>query len=489
MAISLKVAFNSCEDVDLAYKTDLSRQPFEGIPTDYDRERAKVLERVTSMVAPPVHKLCSLFCLKKPNEEDAHLEPSYEGLWILHSYSEKYLINKFNFLVTDGMVLVSAPFDGTNFLAWRRSVIIAFRAKMKLGFVYGRYAMPEKTSDKYETWIRVDSMSCTYVVLAQVDAVQEPRSFVDNRNVNNAFLHGQLHEEVYMLPPEGYDKAVGGLVCRLKKSLYGLKQASRQWNIELTFELQCYGFKQSPHDHCLFIFSAASIFVALIVYVDDVLLTGNSMDGLTNVKRYLDDLFTIKNLGHAKYFLGLELARSSHGTYVTQRNTCLILLMNVIMMMLSPLPLLYLNSVNLFSITPALGRCSPFGSPGSSFSRVSSSFSSSVRTSMQYTDYEATRTFTIEQEFSMYTTGRKGDCVKSELEKYLGEDVEMHRDKFDIINWWKVNTQRSSLSPKIVQTLICTQDWIWKDSKPTSIEDDLSELEVVEIGIIVIGGV
>ncbi|KAL0348054.1 UNVERIFIED_CONTAM: Retrovirus-related Pol polyprotein from transposon RE2 [Sesamum angustifolium] len=62
-----------------------------------------------------------------------------------------------------------------------------------------------------------------------------------------------------------------------------------------------------------------SCFLALIVYVDDVLLTGSSIDDLVAVKTYLDDLFTIKYLGHAKYFLGLELARSSHGTYVTQQ--------------------------------------------------------------------------------------------------------------------------------------------------------------------------
>ncbi|KAK4385506.1 Retrovirus-related Pol polyprotein from transposon RE1 [Sesamum angolense] len=136
-------------------------------------------------------------------------------------------------------------------------------------------------------------------------------------DVNNAFLHGQLDEEVYMTPPEGYEKAHPGLVCKLKKSLYGLKQASRQWNIELTSKLEAYGFKQSPHDHCLFTMRSNSCFLALIVYVDDVLLTGTSIDALVAVKTYLDDLFTIKDLRHAKYFLGLELARSSHGTYVT----------------------------------------------------------------------------------------------------------------------------------------------------------------------------
>ncbi|KAL0438789.1 UNVERIFIED_CONTAM: Retrovirus-related Pol polyprotein from transposon RE2 [Sesamum latifolium] len=138
-------------------------------------------------------------------------------------------------------------------------------------------------------------------------------------DVNNVFLHGHLEEEVYMVPPEGYSTTHGGLVCRLKKSLYDLKQASRQWNVELTTKLESYGFKQSPHDHCLFTLKKDSLFLALIVYVDDVLLTGTSLPALNDVKHYLDDLFTIKDLGNAKYFLGLELALSDQGTYVTQR--------------------------------------------------------------------------------------------------------------------------------------------------------------------------
>ncbi|KAL0317373.1 UNVERIFIED_CONTAM: Copia protein [Sesamum angustifolium] len=116
-------------------------------------------------------------------------------------------------------------------------------------------------------------------------------------DVNNAFLHGHLNEE----------------------SLYGLKQASRQWNMEFTSKLEAFGFKQSSHDHCLFTMHTDSSFLALIVYVDDFLLKSDSLAHLSSVKQYLDDIFTIKDLGQAKFFLGLELARSAHSTFITQR--------------------------------------------------------------------------------------------------------------------------------------------------------------------------
>ncbi|KAL0399261.1 UNVERIFIED_CONTAM: Retrovirus-related Pol polyprotein from transposon RE1 [Sesamum radiatum] len=138
-------------------------------------------------------------------------------------------------------------------------------------------------------------------------------------DVNNAFLHGHLDEEVYMDPPEGYAKAQPGQVCRLRRSLYGLKQASRQWNLELTSKLLDFGFVQSPHDNCLFLKGSGADFIALLVYVDDIILTGASECQLTAVKDYLDRLFTIKDLGPAKYFLGLELTRSTHGLHVSQR--------------------------------------------------------------------------------------------------------------------------------------------------------------------------
>ncbi|KAL0456529.1 UNVERIFIED_CONTAM: Retrovirus-related Pol polyprotein from transposon RE2 [Sesamum latifolium] len=108
-------------------------------------------------------------------------------------------------------------------------------------------------------------------------------------DVNNAFLHGSLDEEVYMVPPKA-------MTCKL----------GDYFN---------YGFVQSPHDHCLFVKATSHYFLALLVYVDDILLTGNSENELVAVKAHLDHLFTIKDLGHAKYFLGLELARSDHGCF------------------------------------------------------------------------------------------------------------------------------------------------------------------------------
>ncbi|KAL0344222.1 UNVERIFIED_CONTAM: Retrovirus-related Pol polyprotein from transposon RE2 [Sesamum angustifolium] len=94
--------------------------------------------------------------------------------------------------------------------------------------------------------------------------------------------------------------------------------ASRQWNQELTTKLVQYGFSQSPHDHCLFTKATTTGLLVILVYVDDLLLTGCSESLINEVKVYLDDAFTIKDLGYAKYFLGLEIARSSAGTSVTQ---------------------------------------------------------------------------------------------------------------------------------------------------------------------------
>ncbi|XP_074293776.1 uncharacterized protein LOC141620932 [Silene latifolia] len=139
-------------------------------------------------------------------------------------------------------------------------------------------------------------------------------------DINNAFLHGFLDEEVYMEVPQGYSKHQPHQVCLLKRSLYGLKQASRQWNLELTKFLKQQGFEQSTEDYSLFLKNGKQgEFMAVLVYVDDLLITGNDESGISHLKTLLDQAFTIKDLGFLRYFLGIEVSRSQSGILLNQR--------------------------------------------------------------------------------------------------------------------------------------------------------------------------
>jgi len=138
-------------------------------------------------------------------------------------------------------------------------------------------------------------------------------------DINNAFLHGFIDEEVYMHPPEGYVAAKAGQVCELERLLYGLKQDSQQWNLELTKFLLKQGFCQSKSDYSLFSKVSQGLCTFILVYVDDLLITGDDVLTITQLKARLHEAFTIKDLGLARYFLGIEIARSTTGTFMNQR--------------------------------------------------------------------------------------------------------------------------------------------------------------------------
>ncbi|XP_015168013.1 uncharacterized mitochondrial protein AtMg00810-like [Solanum tuberosum] len=149
---------------------------------------------------------------------------------------------------------------------------------------------------------------------------------IHQMDVFNAFLQGDLTEEVYMDLPLGFVHQSGkgtGTVCKLTKSLYGLKQASRQWNIKLTTALANSGFQQSHYDYSLFTKHQEKRLVMVLVYVDDLLITGNDHKLILETKKILQDNFKIKDLGELRYFLGIEFARNNNGILMHQRKYCL----------------------------------------------------------------------------------------------------------------------------------------------------------------------
>lgn len=148
-------------------------------------------------------------------------------------------------------------------------------------------------------------------------------------DVSNAFLHGVLNEEVYMRKPPGYTKGTPNQVCRLLKSIYGLKQASRQWYSIFSAALIEFGFTQSKADYSLFTMTTDHSFTALLVYVDDIVIAGSSLPQIETIQKFLSNRFRIKALGDLRYFLGLEVARSSKGIVISQRKYTLDMLADV----------------------------------------------------------------------------------------------------------------------------------------------------------------
>ncbi|KAG7551494.1 Reverse transcriptase RNA-dependent DNA polymerase [Arabidopsis thaliana x Arabidopsis arenosa] len=150
-------------------------------------------------------------------------------------------------------------------------------------------------------------------------------------DISNAFLNGDLKEEIYMQLPPGYSSRQGDLlpdnaVCRLNKSLYGLKQASRQWYLKFAETLQKLGFQTNHSDHTLFTKFTDSALIIVLVYVDDIIVSSNSEEAAANLKSQLKSHFKLRDLGPAQYFLGLEIARSAEGISLCQRKYAIELL-------------------------------------------------------------------------------------------------------------------------------------------------------------------
>lgn len=142
---------------------------------------------------------------------------------------------------------------------------------------------------------------------------------IQHIDVNNAFLKGHLKEIIYMKQPYSFvDPKFPTQVCRLIRSIYGMRQAPRAWFDRLKKYLVDWGFTRSPFDHSLFIYKMKTHLLLVLVYVDDILVTGGDSDLISKLIVDLDMEFSLKTLGEVSYFLGIEVHRSVAGITLHQ---------------------------------------------------------------------------------------------------------------------------------------------------------------------------
>lgn len=184
--------------------------------------------------------------------------------------------------------------------------------------------------DYSETFAPVAKLNTIRVLLSLAVNLDWPLQQLD---VKNAFLNGDLEEEVYMDSPPGFESQFNQKVCKLQKSLYGLKQSPRAWFERFAQFIKKLGYSQCQSDHTMFVkHSSEGKMVVLIVYVDDIVITGDDFSEINNLKESLAAEFEIKDLGSLKYFLGMEVARSKKGIVVSQQKYILDLLKETGMM-------------------------------------------------------------------------------------------------------------------------------------------------------------
>eukprot|EP00253_Pinus_taeda_P016109 PITA_16109 len=171
--------------------------------------------------------------------------------------------------------------------------------------------------DYTETFSPVAKMNSIHLVLSLAVSLKWE---VHQMDVKSAFLHGDLHEEIYMEQPVGFVQTDSSLVCRLKKSLYGLKQAPWAWYAKMDSFLLESGFSRCHSDNTIYTEKEGKSLIILVLYVDDLILTGSDPNLITHVKSSLKKKFEMTDLGHLHYFLRLQVLQSKEGIFLSQSN-------------------------------------------------------------------------------------------------------------------------------------------------------------------------
>lgn len=156
--------------------------------------------------------------------------------------------------------------------------------------------------DYNETYVPVAKLTTLRTMLS---IANQEKLMIHQMDVKAAFLNGNLDEEIFMNQPEGF--TTGNLVCKLNKSIYGLKQASRMWNQRFHDYVIVLGFKRSNADYCLYYKIEKGMKIYLLIYVDDLLLISSCVSQINEIKKRLSDEFEMTDFMEVKYFLGIKI--------------------------------------------------------------------------------------------------------------------------------------------------------------------------------------
>jgi hypothetical protein len=193
-----------------------------------------------------------------------------------------------------------------------------FKKKMKTNDTVDKFkaslvakGFTQKEGDDYfDTYSPVARMT-TIRILVALDACHD--LLIHQMDVKTVFINGELDEEIYMNPSDGF-VAPGqeNTVCRLRKSLYGLKQASKQWHEKFNRTLISAGSAINEVDTCVYYQFGVGKGVILCLYVDDILIFGTSIDVINDVKSFLSQSFDMKDLGEADVILNIKLIKGEN---------------------------------------------------------------------------------------------------------------------------------------------------------------------------------
>ena len=183
-------------------------------------------------------------------------------------------------------------------------------ARYKARFIAKGFSQ-EYGLDYYRTYAPVASLVTIRMVLALVCILNLE---LHNADFDTAYLQSDLKETIYVRQPQGYvKKGPNGeeLVCRLLKSLYGLKQSGRNWNQVIDKWLRAYGFEPSAADPCLYVMRRPNGELLIVVlYVDDMMIAGSSIVIIEEFKRAVTNEFTVKDLGELQGMIGMKITRN-----------------------------------------------------------------------------------------------------------------------------------------------------------------------------------